>query len=218
MRKLLSKLLSWYHSYPSTKYPVKYAFTVAGVDYYCFDDLFNLPYQRALKALAAYEEVRMKCTYEYLKWHTNAMDTLIQGMAGKDKVVVNLAALSQRNNHLKQRLEQWVIDLNHVYRLASIVFFDKNENPTDYDFTHGNKKIEHWKKHQTMDVFFSSVAIQTLIPFLKSLNQNFQNYSEVLKKLETMDLKNLSGSLSGKQREDFTKWLSRSYAQEITLN
>jgi hypothetical protein len=163
-----------------------------------------MPYQRALKCLTAYEELRMKCTHEYLSWHVKAVENALRGSEGKGSVVVNLNELSTLNNNLKQRLEQWVIDLNLAYRLASIVFFDKTENPVDYDFKYGNEKIEHWKKHNTMDVFFSKVPIQRLLPFLKDLEMNLEIYSVVVEQLKDMQRKDILRNLSEAQKKTFT--------------
>lgn len=218
INKFTNWLMGIYHKFPNTKYPVKYAFTVGGIDYYQFDDIFNLPYERALKCLTAYEEIRMKCTYEYLTWHAKAMDNLIRGLNTKNSTIVNLAEMSKLNNNLRQRLEQWVIDLRHAERLASIVFFDKNENPAKYDFKYANEKIAHWRKHNTMDVFFSHVAIQTLIPFLKNADMNFQVYSEVIKQFEAIHLKDISLNLSEEQRKDFINSQSGSFATETSQN
>lgn len=219
LNKFTNRIMGVYHKFPDTRYPVKYAFTVGGVDYYEFDDIFNLPYQRALKAMSAYEEIRMKCTFEYLKWHVVAIENnLVAARDVKGKVVINLLKIHELNSLLKQRLENWVIDLNHTYRLASIVYFDKSENPQEYDFKYANEKIAHWKKHETMDVFFSKVPIQKLIPFIKGFDMNFQIYSEVIKQMETADLAKISENLSDKQRKMFTEWQSLSSVETIIQN
>lgn len=218
INKLTNKLMGIYHKFPDTKYKVKYAFTVGGIDYYEFDDIFNMPYQRALKCLTAYEELRMKCTHEYLTWHVKAMENALKGSEGKASVIVNLNEIATLNNNLKQRLEQWVIDINLAYRLASIVFFDKDEDPSNYDFKQGNEKIEHWKKHNTMDVFFSKVAIQRLLPFLKDLDMNLAIYSEVVEQFRDMQHKDISRNLSATQRKTFTASQSASSVTETQQN
>ena len=83
---------------------------------------------------------------------------------------------------------------------------------------YANEKIEHWKKHNTMDVFFSQVAIQNLIPFLKNADMNFQIYSEVVKQFEAIHLKDISQNLSESQRKDFINSQSGSYAEATSQN
>lgn len=213
--KIVNKIRGIYHRFPNQKYPIKYAFTCGGIDYYEMDDIFNLPYQRALKATAAYEEIRMKCTYEYLLWYQKAVQ---EELSGTKFTMKNAARVQMLNAQLGERLSKWAIDLSHVYRLASIVYFDKSEKPEVYDFKYADEKIAHWKKSEDMNAFFLRQPIQRLIPFLKDSGLNFQIYSEIINQLKTLHLDTVQGSLSEQQRKQFTGWRLRSSAMEMQPN
>lgn len=214
LNKLKNKLLGVTRHFPDQKYKIDYAFTSGQVDYFEMNDIFNMPYQRALKATAAYEEIRMKCTYEYLDWYQKA---IANELGGTKFGLKNAARIQTLNAQLGERLSKWAIDLNHVYRLASIVYFDKSEKPEVYDFKYADEKIKLWKK-EGIDVFFSQVAIQKLIPSLKSSEINFQVYSEVIKLMETLHLESLEQSLSVQQKIKFKDYVSSLYATETQQN
>jgi hypothetical protein len=55
--------------YPKHEHDVEFAFTSGGVDYYQFKDFGNIPPVRGLKTMVFHEEMRMKCSLEYLEMH-----------------------------------------------------------------------------------------------------------------------------------------------------
>jgi hypothetical protein len=69
-----------------------------------------------------------------------------------------------------------ITDADLVYKLASVVFFDKSESPTHYEHGYNQKKIEHWKKNASMYDFFLQMPLQELVPFLKQSGEDTQVY------------------------------------------
>jgi len=157
---------------PKTDYPIEEAFTINGRTYYKYSDPFNIPYERGLKAVVFYEEARMKITYEYLQDHVNATDKLLKSQK------IDIFKIKQLNDVMKERLS-WHFDTDILYKLASIVFFDKTENPTTYDYKYNAEKIKFWKEHKTIEDFFFQVPMLELMPFLKDLDMSLRNYSEI---------------------------------------
>lgn len=179
---LLDKLLRR-NKFPVTKHETKYAFTCGGIEYFQFTDFNNIPALRGMKTVVYYEELRMKCTLEFLKLHTEAVDNILMGQK------IDVYAIKKLNDQLKQRLDI-ALDTELLYKIASIVFFDKAENIEDYDFNYNAKKVELWKKHKAND-FFLQQPLQELLPVLKDFPGNFQMYSQVVQKLNSLHLESL---------------------------
>jgi hypothetical protein len=179
--------------FKDSEYVISYAFTAGGVDYYQFDDVFNLPYQRGREAIHAYEELQMRCDKDYLIRHSELInDLLTKGSIGFDEI----ARIKAANDQLKQRLT-WVIVPDLVFRLASVVFFDSSEDPKRYEIGYNQKKIEHWKKHEDVADFFLRQPVAKLIPQFEGSKSNFQSYLKAIEHLSESHLKKLSTQFSG---------------------
>ncbi len=154
------------------------AFELNGIKYFKFDaDVANMPYQRGLEALVFYEQVRMRCTREYLDEVVAAIDKILH------QPKIDVFKIHQINVHLKERLT-WVIETDTVYNLASVVFFDSTESPYHYDHEYNKKKIASWKKHSTENLdFFLQKPLADYIPFFREQEKNLQIYLEVLNQL-----------------------------------
>jgi len=170
------------------------AFTINGIKYFKFDtDIGNMPYQRGLEALVFYEQVRMRCTREYLDQVVEAIDKILH------QPKIDVFKIHQINVHLKERLT-WVIETDSIYNLASVVFFDSTESPYHYDHDYNKKKIANWKKHasETHDFFLQKPLID-FIPFLRGSNENLQTYLAVVEQMNQAHIKYLSAINSIKE-------------------
>jgi len=158
------------------KYRIEYAFTCGGTKYYRFADISNLPYERGLMALNVYNEFDMRCDRKQLQRHVDAMDNLLHQQK------IDIFKIQQLNEILKQRLEL-MTDTNLLYKLASVVFFDKTENPAVYEPEYAEKKIAKWRKDQKVTAFFSQRPLLELIPSLQSVGVDLDTYTELLEEL-----------------------------------
>jgi len=147
------------------------AFRHNGKIYYHFADSFKVPAGRAICALAIYEELRMRCTADYLRKHIAATDILLNPSNGK----IRLSDLALLNNNLKERLELAPFP-DHIYKLASVIFFDETESPFSYDFGYNAKKIEEWKKDSEIMDFFLTMQFQDLMPFGSMSKERVKSY------------------------------------------
>jgi hypothetical protein len=172
-------------------YPIEEAFTVEGRTFYRYKDYFNIPYERGLKTITFYEEARMKITYEYLEEHVKAVDKLLKSQK------IDIFKVKALNDVLAERLK-WFTDTEILYKLASIVFFEKGEDPRTYDFKFNAEKIEFWKQHKSINDFFLSTPLLELMPFLKELEMNLETYSLIAKELSQVHLDMVSSIQSGK--------------------
>lgn len=180
---------------------VKTAFTIGGIEYLEIDNIYSLPYKRGLKAVQVYEEVRMKCDYEYLKAHTLAIDNIyLSNKIGYEEI----SKIKRLNDQLKERLFH-IIDTDIIYKLAAVVFFDKNESPFDYDESYCRKKIAHWKKHESASEFFFREPLTRLIPFLKLPEDSLKTYSEAISQINRIDWEFLFSLISASQKKDYSE-------------
>ena len=180
---------------------ISHAFTIAGREFMEVDSIYNLPYQRGMGAVKIYEEMKMKCDYEYLKAHATAIDNLFKKDYGFK--LAEIMQVKKLNDQLLERLNI-SIDTDLVYKLASVVYFDKTESPITYDAEYAKKKIAFWKKHKSAEDFFLQVPLQKLIPFLKSPDINFQTYSEAMGILNKVHWEEVLLLLSPKQKEHYS--------------
>lgn len=154
------------------KYRIEYAFTSGGVKYYRFADISNLPYERGLTALQVYNEVEMRCSRKFLERFTEVLE---QELTGKTINIYNIHAM---NEMLKQRLALSA-DVDLLYKLASVAFFDKTENPCVYEPAYAEKKIARWRKDQKVAAFFSQKPLKELMPFLANVGSDLDTYTPI---------------------------------------
>lgn len=167
--------------FPNSSAVIEFAFRSGGVDYYTYADIFSLPYERGLMAMAVYAELDMRCSREYLRKHTEVVTDILR------QNEIDIYKLNELNEQMKQRLEL-VTDIELMYKLASVVYFDKNENPARYEQSYCEKKIEKWKSDSTVQDFFLQKPLVTLIPFLQNVDFDLDIYSEVNEKLNELHL------------------------------
>lgn len=174
------------------QYKVTEAFKAPdGTMYYQFDDQMKLPSGRGLCALTIYEEFNMRATREYLELHCRAVEKILS-----DPKKINIQAIAIINKNLQERLSLAMFP-DHIYKLASVIFFDKTESPYNYDYAYNKKKIEKWKASGGMLDFFLKTPLKDLIPSLQSLGQNADRYFQVADQVDSLHQQELQEVLSG---------------------
>jgi hypothetical protein len=167
-----------------------------------------MPPLRSLKTAVFYEESRMKCSMEFLEWHTQAVDNLLT----KDKI--DIFEIKKLNDQLKQRL-YLAVDVEQMYKVASVVYFDKDEDITDYDFGYNARKIALWKKEG--ESFFLREPIIKLFPFLTDFPGNFHTYMTINQQINEKHTENLLANLP-KSVSSKLKEVSSFFATETFQN
>jgi hypothetical protein len=170
---------------------IEYAFTSGGRKYYCYEDITNLPYQRARAALTCYNEVEMRCSREFLEQYAKKIEEILHAKE------IDIFAINTLNGILKDRLSL-TADLDLCYRLAAIVYFDDTEKPEVYEPEYAAKKIERWKKDQSVSDFFGQKPLKELIPYLKNAIGDFDMFFQLNMELNQLhnDLIRLRGSMN----------------------
>ncbi len=183
------------------------AFTLGGIQYYNFNSFLDHSPIRAEWASLYSEEVNMRCTKDFLILHTKAIESAINSNPIKITHIANL------NKQLLDRL-QYISDPEAIYNLASVIFFDENEDPSQYDQEYNKKKIALWKKH-SMSAFFLVMPWNKLIPGLDfseiDLSQ-FIQANQAVRKITTLHLEDILQELS---KNDLTEELRNDLQLQI---
>lgn len=168
------------------------AFVYQGRTYYMFENIFLLPTIRGLQALDYYDEFSMRCTKEFLKAFCEAQKNILSNPKKLD-----LVQLAKLTNYLEERLNMIPVP-DHIFRLASVMFFDSSENPLFFDRAYAEKKIELWKKDPEILAFFLRTPLKSLIPYLEWEQASSSIYSGIVEKVNQLHLKAVSSHLSAK--------------------
>ena len=118
---------------------------------------------------------------KFLHVPTNEFRLAIDDILHQQKI--DIFKIQQLNELLKQRL-QMPTDVDLLYKLASICFFDKSENPAVYEPAYAEKKIAKWRKDKGVRDFFMQTPLLELMPFLKSVNTDLDTFSELQKEIK----------------------------------
>jgi hypothetical protein len=193
MELQIKKNITGKKTFPNSKHIINYAFSLGSKNYFRFDDHLNIPYERALSCLVYYKEIEMNCDLSYLQAHVQAINNLLL------KNPINIFDIKKLNDQLDQRL-RLPKDPELMYKLASVVFFDQDENPQVYEWAYCAKKIEFWKKNASLTDFFLQKALQELIPYLQFAGKNLETFSQMIEEKSRQHWDNLHGNLSPEQK------------------
>lgn len=189
-------------SHTKDKYKIVKAFEFDGKQYFQFEDVFNVATGRGMVASEYYNEFSMRCTREFLEAHSTALLNAINNKNG-----IQISEIAKLTTQLKERLEL-IFDVELVYKLASVIYFDENESPYNYDFKYNLNKIAKWKELKLSD-FFLQVPMSDIIPLTNLSAQDLDIYTEVSKKINRTHLESIFTMLSEKdKKKDFYKTIA----------
>lgn len=174
------------------EHTIKFSFNDGEEDCYEFDEgVMFLPYIRGNQATLFYKEVQMGVDRDYLLWFLEEMDKVLNPTEKK----LNLERLYILKNVLKEKV-QYIFDPDLIYNLASVVYFDKNEDPYKFNLDYSKKKIARWKKNESVESFFLRLPIKRLTPFLNSQEETIITSIQLARKLKEDHARSLSSQPS----------------------
>ena len=196
MRNLLGTIKTLFSRFSNWALPVHWnlkegqevelAFVIDGIQYFQFVNDTNMPYERAMAASDIYLEFENRVDKVYLK----GLFASCLELMNKGKLIEAASAILKAQERLTH-----ITYVDGLYRLASVKFFDKNENVYKYDYEYNEKKIALWKKHN-IDSFFLKIPIKDLIPSLDLLQENLARIGELETEVLLNHLKSFSQNLS----------------------
>lgn len=150
------------------RHEIKLAFVHKGVEYFMFENEQNIVSERAFSAIDVYEELNQRITREYLDGYFAAV--LAATNAGDLVKVANLTS------NAMQRLAH-ITNVEILYKLASVLYFTKEENHYTYDREYNEKKIAKWKEDKDIDAFFLNSPMANFLPSFDGSTMNTQIYT-----------------------------------------
>ena len=195
-KQKLQKLGTLFHNSPIWQdkgdLTIAPAFALGGVQYYEVPGFFNYPQERAMAARDVLMEVDARVTREYLRDHLEAKKKLYATNP------LNLLEMMKMDTELEQRIN-WIASPDAIYKLAAIVYFDKNESPLKVNWKYINEvKIPLWKKYGVAS-FFLQKPIRKFIPYSELLEsgawkseEDLVTYIKTAIEMEKIQKENLS--------------------------
>lgn len=149
---------------------LSYSFTIGEVNYYKYDDIFSMGSVRAMSAWQVYDEMSMRLDYDSMKKYLGAFRFMIN--SGK----VDMYEMIRLHNNLEERIN-WAYALpDMMYKLASVVYIDENENPLRYDSGYNTNKINAFKSIGNEHDFFFTKPLKSLLPQYDISKSDLKNY------------------------------------------
>lgn len=155
------------------KLKISEAFIHQGKRYYTFDNAFDMTTGRGLQAMTIYDEFNMRADRSYLEKHCKAVETILNSSP------VKLTQLAIIHNNLKERLSLAPFP-DHIYKLASVLFWDDSESPYSYDSVYNNRKIAAWRADPDMLPFLVKVPLRDFLPYTHTEEENLNTYFRVV--------------------------------------
>lgn len=165
------------------------AFEHGGHKYYQLENAFDMTAGRGLMAMTYYQEFQMRCDIEYLKKHVKAIDILLE------QKTVKIIQLAEIHRNLRDRLDLAPFP-DHIYKLASVLFYDETEDYRFYDSAYNLKKIAAWRADPDMLPFLVQAPLKNLMPFGDMPKENLATYFTVLEGMNRMHHEQMSAALS----------------------
>lgn len=175
------------------KYKIEEAFVLGNVQYYQFTTVTDMPTSRGLSSLMIFDEFKMKCDDRFLRLHVRAVNEILSGEKGK----INLNYLRDLTRNIEERMGLAAIP-EHIYKLASVYFFDATESIYEYSYEYGQKKIALWKTQPDTLGFFLTQPLKTLLPFSDMPSKDVLTYLTIAEQIAETHRKDLVDILSRK--------------------
>lgn len=158
---------------------VEKAFECGGRTYYQFANQMEAPAGRQLAALGMYDELEMRCDKKFLEDYCRAAEKIMS------QPKINIRDLALLTAHLKERLNLVPLP-EFVYKLASVVFFDKDEPVSEFNWEYNEEKIKFWKAHGGTLDFFMTTPLRDLMQPLSIRPEDIKIYSGVVRKIDAI--------------------------------
>lgn len=185
-------------AFPTAQVPISEAFHDGENMLYKFDDIYNMPYQRAFAFYEFFERMNQRCTTEMLLAFLKKQKAVSEDIAkafqinttsGKFDLKLIMDKFNEKyqlEHYLSERVNDLQFDTDTILDIASVIYFDKNETPTKFDRDYCKKKAARWKSNNKLNDFFLQMPINQLLPSLTLSAENLQAYSEIVKQINDL--------------------------------
>ena len=150
--------------HPVFKSVTEFAFEIDGKEFYQFKNMLDMPAPRYQRIQEFIREAEMRITSKEL----NETIELVKDALDKGKVTDAIVLLT-----IIENLSNLYIETDTFYRLFTCLFFDLDEDITDYDFDYNEDKLKLFKS-QPMTSFFFSQPMKKYLPQIDISEQDLE--------------------------------------------
>lgn len=144
-----------------------YGFSVGSKHFYRFKNDYDIFENRFRYLKTFYQEVENKLTSQDINQFCDAAIKYIND--GK------AVQAGQLLDEMKYRSE-WLFEPTSLYKYASVIYFDLQEDLLDYDIDYNHDKIRYWSKKKTLLRLLLKELMTGVDGLLSLSNENFQTY------------------------------------------
>jgi len=155
--------------HPRYQKQIKYGFSVGSKHYYRFSQDYNIFENRFRYLKTFYQEVENKLTSNDINEFCDAAIKYIND--GKH------IQAGQLLGEMKYRSE-WLFEPTSLFKYASVLYFDLQEDVVEYDVEYNHKKIAFWSKKKTLLTLFLKELMANVDGLLSLSKNDFQTYLE----------------------------------------
>lgn len=130
---------------------IELAFKIGARKYYCFKRDTVMRYGRYIVLQAFLQEYYLRTDLATLKSDIQKLQQWLN--PDKASARIEMGKALELLSIMEQRANI-AFEPDTVYRLASCIYFEENENVVSYDKTFNDQKIARWKKEATVDFFY----------------------------------------------------------------
>ena len=178
-------------THPKYDKHIKYGFSVGSVHYYRFMHDYEIFQSRFRYLKTFYQEVENKLTSQDINEFSDStikyLDDYKESLhKGKPKPILLEKAI-ELQSELKYRSE-WLFEPTSLYKYASVLYFDLQENLIDYDVEYNHKKIKYWSKKKTLLRMLLMELMSGVENLLHLSSEDFHHYlSEMQEKKDKQE-------------------------------
>ncbi len=172
--------------HPVFKTVTEFAFEIDGKEFYQFKNMLDMPAPRYQRIQEFIREAEMRITSKEL----NETIELVKDALNKGKVTDAIVLLT-----IIENLSNLYIETDTFYRLFTCLFFDLEEDITDYDFDYNDDKIKLFKSQPATAFFFN----QPMKRYLPQIDISEADLEVFLKQTK------VSEQYASKLKSDYTK-------------
>lgn len=163
-----------YH--PEVRDKVEYSFTENGVKYYRYKEDHNMHEMRRFQKVIFLTEIENGLSHEDLLSYISELKKHVnKGQLGD--VALKLELLEQRTKIAK--------DPDTFFKIATVDFFDENEDLTGYDRNYNKHKLETFKLSKDLGFFLTRPMID-IFPQLASLTLDSKHFTDQIEEMREL--------------------------------
>ena len=176
---------------------IKFAFRSGTKNYFMLNHELNIPIMRANQSLEIWRELEYGLSPAIIE---ATMDTL-RSEAKKAKTLVDLQeAVFLYTSRTKERVAN-TNSYTLALKLATIRYFDEEEDITGYDWAYNAEKLKYWSENHDIKDFFLLLPLNHFISSSEGLEANFLNILKTEILVAKSHLVNLLSSVESNEVE-----------------